>query len=143
MRELATTCAVDCDHDEVCLAQCCLTESIFNNIPLLGKGSDNPKIHAILNDFRDVLVSELPSGLPKERRAIDGSIIEYQTIELEPCSKPYAAQPRPLTVKEDAEIRRLLDELLAKGWIVPSLSPHVRICSTCCFSSQETTSNYW
>jgi hypothetical protein len=29
-----------------------------------------------------------------------------------------------LTVEEDTELRRLLDELLTKGWIVPSLSPH-------------------
>jgi hypothetical protein len=76
-----------------------------------------------LNGFLDVLVSELPSGLPTKRGAIDGSMIEH-TIELDPGSKPYAAQPRPLTVVENAEIKRLLDELLVKGWIVPSLSPH-------------------
>jgi hypothetical protein len=62
-----------------------------------------------LNDFLDILVSELPSGLPENRGAIDGSMIEH-TIELDPGSKPYAAQPRPLTVEEDAEIKRLLDD---------------------------------
>jgi hypothetical protein len=75
-----------------------MSDPVLDSIPLLGKGSVHPKINAILNDFPDVLVSELPSGLPKERRAIDGPIVEH-TIELDPTSKPYAAQPRPLTVE--------------------------------------------
>jgi hypothetical protein len=123
MQEFATAGTIDCDDDEVWLAQLCLTDSVSNPIPPLGKGSDNPKIHAILNDFLDVLVSELSFGLPKERGAIDGSIIEH-TFDLGSSSKQPAAQPRPLAVEEDAEIKRLLDELLAKGWIVLSLSPH-------------------
>jgi hypothetical protein len=90
---------------------------------LLGKGSDHPQISAILQDFLDVLVSELPPGMPNERKAIDGSIIEH-TIELDPASKPFAGQPRPLTEEEDTEIKRLLDELLTRAWIVLLLSPH-------------------
>jgi hypothetical protein len=123
MQDFATACTNDCVDDEVWLVQLRMSDPVLDSIPLLGKGSDHPKINAILNDFPDVLVSELPSGLPKERRAIDGSIDEH-TIELDPTSKQYAAQPRPLTVEEDTELRRLLDELLTKGWIVPSLSPH-------------------
>jgi hypothetical protein len=36
---------------------------------LLGNGSDHPQISAILKDFQDVLVSELPPGMPKVRKA--------------------------------------------------------------------------
>jgi hypothetical protein len=123
MQEFVTACTTDCDDDELWLVQLSLTDSETSTVPELGKGSDHPQISAILKDFLDVLVPELPPGMPKERKAIDGSIIEH-TIELDPASKPYAAQPRPLTVEEDTEIKRLLDELLTKGWIVPSLSSH-------------------
>jgi hypothetical protein len=123
MQEIVTACTTDCDDDECRLVQLSLMDSVSGIVPELGKGSDHPQISTILKDFQDVLVSELPPGMPKERKAIDGSIIEH-TIEFDPASKPYAAQLRPLTVEEDNEIKRLLDELLTKGWIVPSLSPH-------------------
>jgi hypothetical protein len=123
MQEFATACTEDSDDDELWLVQSSLTDLVTNTVPLLGKGSDHPQISAILKDFLDVLVSELPPGMPKERKAIDGTIIEH-TVELDPASKPFAAQPRPTTVEEDNEIKRLLDELLTKGWIVLSLSPH-------------------
>jgi hypothetical protein len=122
MQEFATACTTDSDDDELWLVQLSLTDSVTNTVPLLGKGSDHPQISAILQDFLDVLVSELPPGMPNERKAIDGSIIQH-TIELDPASKPFAGQLRPLTVEEDNEIKRLLDELLTKRWIVLSLSP--------------------
>jgi hypothetical protein len=37
-------------------------ESVPNDVPPLGKGSDNPEISAILNDFRDGSGSKLPAG---------------------------------------------------------------------------------
>jgi hypothetical protein len=97
MQEFATACTKDSDDDddELWLVQLSLTYSVTNTVPLLGKGSDHPQMSAILKDFLDVLVSELPPGMPNERKAIDGTIIEH-TIELDPASKPYAAQPRPL-----------------------------------------------
>jgi hypothetical protein len=59
MQEFAIACTIDCDDDKVWLVQVCLTDSVSNPIPLSGKDSDNKNIHAILNDFLDVLVSEL------------------------------------------------------------------------------------
>jgi hypothetical protein len=87
-----------------------------------GLGSDLPDIKPLLNEFSDVLVSEIPGGLPPERVSADGSPIEC-TIELAPDAKPFARPPRPFTAEETQEIRNYLDEFLSKGWITPSLSP--------------------
>ena len=91
--------------------------------PLSGKGATHPGVQSILEQFHDVLRTELPSGTPPQRLGVDGKPIEH-TIELDPTSKPYAAQPRKLSVDEDAELLTVLKELLAKGWAYPSLSPH-------------------
>ena len=80
-------------------------------------------LQSILEQFHDVLRTELPSGTPPQRLGVDGKPIEH-TIELDSTSKPYAAQPRKLSVDEDAELLTVLKELLAKGWAYPSLSPH-------------------
>lgn len=40
-----------------------------------GKGADDPDVTALLSEFRDVLVSKLPTGLPPERFASDGTPI--------------------------------------------------------------------
>ena len=91
--------------------------------PLSGKGATHPGVQSILEQFHDVLRIELPSGAPPQRLGVDGKPIEH-TIELDSTSKPYAAQPRKLSVDEDAELLTVLKELLAKGWAYPSLSPH-------------------
>jgi hypothetical protein len=89
---------------------------------LSGPGAQNPLIKSVLIQFRDVLVSEIPGGLPPERFAADGSPIEH-CIETAPDEKPFARPPRPFTAQEDAEIQTYLHDLLSKGWIAPSLSP--------------------
>ena len=89
---------------------------------LLGKGAAHPEVAKILNDFRDVLVSEIPGGLPPVRCDEHGQPIEH-TIEVDPSATPFKRNPRPFTTEEDVEIQRYLKELLGKGWITPSLSP--------------------
>ena len=89
---------------------------------LSGRGAMHPYIRAILNDFRDVLVTEIPGGLPPERLDADGNSIEH-TIETDPNVLPFKVNPKPFTAEEDAELQRYLRELLSIGWIVPSLSP--------------------
>jgi hypothetical protein len=74
-----SACTIDSDDSETCLAQLRLTESAYNDVAPLGKGSniDTPKTSTILNDFRDVVVSDLPAGLPQDiysRRAVDGTV---------------------------------------------------------------------
>ena len=87
-----------------------------------GVGADDPRVASLLADFTDVLVQQMPPGLPPERFAADGRPIEH-VIETAPDVKPYAANPRPFARAEDAEIRKQLGTLLASGWINPSLSP--------------------
>ena len=74
-------------------------------------------------EFADVLVSNLPPGIPPVRKGPDGKPIKH-TIELAENAKPYAAQPRRLSPDEYTELRRVLHELLENGWLGPSLSPH-------------------
>ena len=88
-----------------------------------GKGADHPKVRDVLSEFSDVLVSKLLPGDPPERLGLDGKSVQH-TIELFEHSKPFAAQPRRLSPDEDAELQRVLRELLENGWILPSLSPH-------------------
>lgn len=87
-----------------------------------GKGGTHPDVQRILSEFSDVLVSQLPPGIPPQRHGVDGKQIEH-TIDLEERTKPFASQPRRLTPDEDAELQRVLKELLQNEWIVPSLSP--------------------
>lgn len=85
-------------------------------------GATDPDIQEILNEFRDVLVSEIPGGLPPERFASDGTPIEH-TIETAPDASPYSRPPRPFTVEEHDAVKKYLADFVAKGWIRPSLSP--------------------
>jgi hypothetical protein len=89
---------------------------------LTGPAADEPDVKPSLSEFSDVLVTEILIGLPPERFAGDGRPIEC-CIEAEPDAKPYARPPKPFTTEEMQEIKTYLDDFLAKGWIVPSLSP--------------------
>jgi RNase H-like domain found in reverse transcriptase/Integrase zinc binding domain/Reverse transcriptase (RNA-dependent DNA polymerase)/Integrase core domain len=89
---------------------------------LAGPGADEPDVKPLLEEFSDVLVSEIPGGLPPERFARDGRPIEC-CIDTEPDVKPYARPPKPFTAEETEEIKKYLNDFLSKGWIVPSLSP--------------------
>ena len=91
--------------------------------PLLsGKGASHPSVSALLREYSDVLVTQIPGGLPPERVDAEGKPIEH-TIEVDPQAEPFKRSPRPFTSEEDAELRRYLQDFLAKGWITPSLSP--------------------
>jgi hypothetical protein len=61
---------------------------------LTGPGADDPDVQPLLSEFCDVLVPEIPGGLPPERYARDGRPIEC-CIETEPDAKPYA-RPYPV-----------------------------------------------
>jgi hypothetical protein len=87
-----------------------------------GPGGLLPEIKPILHEFRDVLVTEVPGGLPPVRFDPAGNPIEH-CIDVEPGEKPFARPSRPFTPHEDAEIQKYLKYLLVKGWITPSLSP--------------------
>lgn len=84
---------------------------------LSGPGATHPSVKPILEQYQ-----QIPGGLPPERFASDGSPIEH-CIDLADGEKPYARPPRPFTPQEDEQIQKHLTDLLAKGWITPSLSP--------------------
>ena len=126
MQDFANMCASkECLKDEVFVGFVRATDPDSEHDEHLysGKGATDPRVKSVLSDFADVLVSKLPDGLPPERFGVDGKPIEH-CIDLDPNTKPFASQPRRLTPDEDAEIQRVLKELLASGWITPSLSPH-------------------
>jgi hypothetical protein len=128
MREFADTSEnEDLNDGEVFVGfKRCTDAAVPDNIDenlYAGTGPDDPRAEAVLADITDVLVSNLPPGMPPERYGQDGKPIEH-TIDLDPNSKPYAAQPRRLTPEENAEKRRALTQLLENGWVAPSLSPH-------------------
>jgi hypothetical protein len=95
---------------------------VHDTAPNIGKGSEHAQIAPLLAQFTRVLCGELPTGLPFEHLAADGTPIEH-TIETAPDVQPNRAKPLPLQQEEHDEIHRQLDHLMASGWITPSLSP--------------------
>ena len=65
--------------------------------------------------YPDVFPSELP-GLPPERETVF-------RIELIPGTQPIYKTPYRMAPMEQMELKKQLDELLAKGFIRPSTSP--------------------
>ena len=63
---------------------------------LSGPGAEQPEIEPLLRDYRDVLISDFPDGLPPERFARDGTRIEH-TIQTASDTKPYARPPPEFT----------------------------------------------
>ena len=119
MRQFADMCAKnDCSGDEVFVGFVRGTDSDFqrpeDDFLYSGKGGDHPDVQKVLSDSADVLVSKLPSGNPPESFGPDGKPIEH-TIELAEATKPFAAQPRRLSQDEDAELQKVLKDLLANG----------------------------
>ncbi|PKU69610.1 RNA-directed DNA polymerase [Dendrobium catenatum] len=81
-----------------------------------GDTPPQPEIQQLLQDFQDVWVEELPVGLPPLRdiqHAMD--LIPGATL---PNRPPYRLRP-----DEHEELRRQIEDLLAKGFIRPSVSP--------------------
>jgi hypothetical protein len=71
----------------------------------------------VVCEYPDVFLDELP-GMPPDRD------IEF-VIDLLPGTAPIAKRPYRMATKEQAELKKQIDELLEKGFIRPSSSPWV------------------
>jgi hypothetical protein len=69
----------------------------------------------VLSEFPDVFLEDLP-GMPPDRD------IEF-SIELIPGTAPISKRPYRMDVKDVAELKKQIEELLSKGFIRPSSSP--------------------
>jgi transposase InsO family protein len=77
-----------------------------------------PDIHTIVHDeFPDVFPSSLPSGLPPDRG-------DAMRIETDPMADPPFKPVIRLSIAELDELKKQLDDLLAKKLIKPSTSPY-------------------
>jgi hypothetical protein len=77
-----------------------------------------PDIHTIVhNEFPDVFPSSLPSGLPPDRG-------DAMRIETDPGADPPFKPVIRLSIAELDELKKQLDDLLAKKLIKPSTSPY-------------------
>jgi hypothetical protein len=129
IQEFAEVCASNrsTESDEIwlgCIRSVPATQTVDTYSGLVsGRVACQSEVQQVLQEVQDMLVSELPADIPPRRLGVDGKPIEH-TIELDPVSKPYGAQPRNLLVDEDNELRAVLPDLLAKRWVTPSLSPN-------------------
>jgi hypothetical protein len=69
----------------------------------------------VVSEFPDVFLNDLP-GMPPDRN------IEY-SIDLLPSIAPIAKRPYRMATVEHEEVKKTIDELLAKGYIRRSFSP--------------------
>jgi len=69
----------------------------------------------VVRDYAKVFPEELP-GMPPDRD------VEF-VIDLMPGTGPIAKRPYRMSVDEQAELKKQIDELLEKGFIRPSASP--------------------
>jgi hypothetical protein len=69
----------------------------------------------VVNEFPDLFPEDLP-GMPPDRD------IEF-SIELIPGTAPISKRPYRMDVKDLAELKKQIEELLSKGFICPSSSP--------------------
>ena len=67
-------------------------------------------------EFADVFKIELPTRLPPCKN------MEHR-IELVPGANPVTRPPYRMSIKEETEVRKVIDEYLSKGLIRPSFSP--------------------
>jgi hypothetical protein len=78
----------------------------------------HPEVRPIIEDeFPDVFPSTLPAGLPLDRG-------DAMRIDTDPNADPPVRPVIRLSIAELDELRKQLDELLAKGFIKPSTSPY-------------------
>ena len=73
-----------------------------------------PEIKKLLSDYKDVFREELPNGLSLEK------LIDH-AIETIPGTEPPFRPIYRLSYEETAELKRQLEDLLAKGYIKPSV----------------------
>lgn len=84
--------------------------------PSSQRNQQSKEVRPILKEFEDVFPDELPHTLPP-RRNVD------HRIELEPGHQSPSRSPYRMSSVELEELKKQLDELLAKGHIQPSQSP--------------------
>ena len=77
---------------------------------------DPQQLAGLLTEFADVF-APLPAGLPPARK-VD------HAIKLEPGAEPAWRPSYRMSPLELQEVKKQLDDLLAKGWIQPSVSPY-------------------
>src|SRR6202171_5795857 len=77
----------------------------------------DPPIKAVLEEYKDVFPDDLPGGLPPTRD------IDHK-IEIVLCSAPAVRSPYRMSVPELDELKKQLNDLLAKGQIRISKSPY-------------------
>ncbi|PKI52817.1 hypothetical protein CRG98_026765 [Punica granatum] len=82
------------------------------------RGDIPPVVKSLLEEFRDVVSDEIPSGLPPMRD------IQHH-IDLVPGAAIPSKAAYRMSPKEHEEVQRQVDELLHKGLIRESLSPCV------------------
>ena len=75
-----------------------------------------PELRALLTQYKDVLRTTLPAGLPPERG-------EGHTIPLEPGAAPPCKHMYRMSRDEHAELETQIKDLLERGFIEPSDSP--------------------
>ena len=86
--------------------------------PKQSKTELSPEIRSIVEDeFPDVFPDSLPAGLPPDRG-------DAMKIETDPNADPPVRPVIRLSIAELDELKRQLDDLLAKGFIKPSTSPY-------------------
>ena len=73
-------------------------------------------IAQVFNEFGDILTNELPKELPLERE------VDYK-IELVQGAEPQNKAPYRFNQKDLVELKRKLNELLARGYMTPNKSP--------------------
>ena len=84
-------------------------------VAALAEASPDLASISVVCEFLDVFPEDLP-GLPPDRD------MEF-FIELEPGTAPISQRPYCMALKELAEMKKQLEELLEKGFIRPSSSP--------------------
>ena len=77
--------------------------------------TDRRRLQSLVREFSDCFPSEV-QGLPPARR------IDHR-IDIVPGANPPTRKPYRLSQPELTELKRLLEKLLAKGYIRPSVSP--------------------
>ena len=76
----------------------------------------DPRLEAILEDYKDVFPDDLPAGLPPDRGVA-------HKIDLEPGATASWGPVYRLSATEADELKKQLEELEEKGYIRPSKSP--------------------
>jgi hypothetical protein len=92
-----------------------LEEGACHHLSIDDEESNPIEAIRIVSEFLDVFPEELP-GMPPERK------VEF-AIELIPGTAPISKRAYRVSGPELVELKKQIDELLEKGYIIPSTSP--------------------